>query len=140
MVQGMVNWVIHDWDGRVTGVVILAAGFETIVASYLLARNRKGVLPPGLGTIIDSIPAIAALMPMAVCVWNYQTLWLANSICQRAGGFSDLNIFVAGFVEIFIPFFFALGLFFIFFVIWFVLRGIHRSIRERASGGIVIQS
>jgi hypothetical protein len=127
MIIPLINWMIHEWVGRVTAAALLLTVIEVIVAVNLLFRNRKKkVLPHGLGIIIDSIPATAILMPIAVCVKDLQILFMVNRMSASAKEFTDLTALVYGFVEIFIPFFFVVLVYLLFLGVWFILKRLKR--------------
>ncbi len=114
-------------------IIALLAAIDVTVTIIRLVRQRNKRRGTNLAGQVDSILAIAALMPFAACINPFIGMIRAMRSVATAGT-GDPQIILFGLYQAFQPIFLAFVLFFIFFEIWFILREVHRRLSERPDG------
>jgi hypothetical protein len=124
--------LFHVWIGKAIIAIAAIALADTLFTAVLLFRHRNRGLPSFIAPMIDSVLMIAAVLPLMVCTWGFLGFAKALSIIPTAG-VGDTKVLAVGLGELFIPLNIAFALFFVFLVIWLLLRAIYRQIREHTA-------
>lgn len=134
--KSMGELLFSDWTGKVIGVIALIALVDMLFTIAQLVYDRNPAHRIRHAAFIDSILAIAALMPIMACLARIDGLHRAlQSIpLGEVPASPDFRIVITGWALVFIPLFLGFALFFFYLIVWTILRGVHRHNRKLPAG------
>jgi hypothetical protein len=124
--------LFYDWTGKMIGVIAFIALVDMFFTIFQLISDRNSAFRNRNAILIDSILAIAALMPLIACISRISQLYhIPQAIVRGAITASpDFRVVITGWVLMFIPLFLGFALFFFYLIVWTILRGVHRRNRK----------
>ena len=128
--------LFSGWTGKLIVVIALMTFVDMFFTIIQLIHDRSPEHRNRIAACIDSILALAALMPLIACLVRISGIYQAMKAFSHGAvsGMVDSKLMLIGMAQAFLPLLLGFGLFFFFLIVWIILRGVHRSYRKLLAG------